>query len=129
MIHCNLPSLIVATGMGLAAIVTIPMAANANTLSLADYNGPSDQITCTPSCEGFVGSNPGLISLSLTDADAYDQAGPPAGELARLNELLAQFDPARPAETYVFKTDTAATSYATSRQYFSIKKVRKPLVF
>ncbi len=115
-------SLIVATGMAFAATVTIPMAANANIVSLDDYNGPSNQITCTPSCEGFVGSNPGVISLSTTNADDYDQVGDPAAELALLNVLLGQFNPARPAESFVNKTDLGANSYSTSRQYFSIKQ-------
>ena len=108
--------------MVLAATVTIPIAAVANTLSLADYNGPNDQITCTPSCEGFIGGNPGIISLSLTNADDYDQAGDPAAELALLNVLLGQFNPARPAVSFVNKTDVGTSSYATSRQYFSIKQ-------
>ena len=97
-------------------------AANANTISLAGYNGPSNQITCVPSCSGFIGPNPGLIQLSGTDADAYASAGNPTGELARLNELLVQFNPARDTVNYVNKTDVEQNTYTTDLQYFSIKK-------
>jgi hypothetical protein len=95
---------------------------NATPISLAGYNGPSDQITCTPSCSAFIGPNPGLIQLSDTNGDAYPQAGPPAGELALLNELLLQFDPARATVTDVFKTDIEQNTWTTNRQYFSIKQ-------
>ena len=115
-------SLIVSTGMVFAATLTIPMAANANMISLADYNGPNDQITCTPSCEGFIGIITGPISLSTTNADDYPQAGNPAAELALLNQLLALFIPARPAESFVNNTNVATDTYVTSRQYFSIKQ-------
>ena len=97
-------------------------ASNAATITLADYNGPNAEITCTPSCEAFVGSNPGLIQLSQTIGDNYPKAGNPAGELARLNELLVQFSPARSAVSYVDKTDIEQGSWSTDRQYFSIKQ-------
>lgn len=96
--------------------------ANAATITLADYNGPNANITCSPSCEGFVGNNPGLIQLSGTNADDYPKAGNPTAELTLLNELLAQFDPARPAVSYVDKTDVEQNTWTTDRQYFSIKK-------
>ncbi len=113
------------------SVATVAMAAcllaggaNATTITLDGYNGSIKDITCNPSCEAFVGPNPGTIALSSTDGAAYPMNGNSSEplELALLNELLVQFDPARSTVSYVNKTDTEANTYTTDRQYFSIKK-------
>ena len=99
--------------------------ASANTLTMDEYNGPSNQITCEPECQGFIGDYPGgPISLSLTMAENYPTAGNPDAELARLNELLGLFEPARDPvpDGDVDKTDSSGTTFDTSYQYFSVKK-------
>lgn len=100
----------------------LAMSANANTIVLDGYKGSSNSMTCTPDCNGFIGSNPGTISVSLTTAAGYEKAGSPASELSRLNDLLAQFDPTRDPVSFVNKTDVETNTYTTNRQYFSIKK-------
>ena len=96
--------------------------ASASTITLDGYNGSNDDINCAPSCLAFTGPNPGLIELSATEADSYPKAGDPANELELLNELLLQFDPARPTVSTVNKTDVEQKTYTTDLQYFSIKK-------
>jgi len=101
----------------------ISTSVSANTINMVDYNGPSDEVTCIPQCSGFVGPiATGPITTSLTMADNYPQAGSPANELARLNELLDLFVPARGPIVDVNKIDIADNGFTTSLQYFSIKK-------
>ena len=106
---------------------------NANTITMNGYNGAGDTVSCDPECFGFVGPDPaGDISLDMTiayEADPYPQAGDPAGELARLNELLALFDPARTPVGNVNKTDVAGDRFSTSLQYFSIKQANDLFYF
>ena len=107
---------------------------NANTITMNDYNGAGDTVSCVLGCEGFVGPfslgppiTGGPISLSLTMADAYPQTQGPGGssaanELIRLNQLLALFADPRDPVSYVNKVDGDGDSFTTSLQYFSIKK-------
>jgi hypothetical protein len=104
--------------------------ASANLITMNGYNGAGDTVSCDSECFGFVGPYPaGDISLSITEADAYPQAGNPAGELARLNELLALFDPARTPVGNVNKIDVAGNGFSTSLQYFSIKQANDLFFF
>jgi hypothetical protein len=100
----------------------LAMNANANTITLTGYKGSSSDMICAPDCDGFIGSSSGTISLSTTNAAGYDKAGSPTAELAKLNALLAQFDPAQDPVSFVNKTEGAASTFTTNRQYFSIKK-------
>ncbi len=103
---------------------------NANIITMNGYNGAGDTVSCVQGCAGFVGPYPaGDISLSLTEADEYPQAGNPTGELARLNELLALFDPARTPVANVNKIDVAGNGFSTSLQYFSIKQANDLFYF
>jgi hypothetical protein len=115
------------------------MGASANTINMADYNGSGDTVSCngldSGACLGFVGAfsvgppTSGLISLDDANADDYPQNGSSNAteELARLNELLALFNPARnpPLVTHVNKTDGDGSGFSTSLQYFSIKKANE----
>lgn len=97
--------------------------ASANTITMADYGGSSELVTCDPDCEGFV--DVGLfVDTSLTNALNYAQVGNsnPSSELALLNSLLADFNPARPEVFGVDKTEGAGDGFFTDHQYFSIKK-------
>tara|TARA_B110000967_G_C18679006_1_gene457044 strand:+ start:200 stop:754 length:555 start_codon:yes stop_codon:yes gene_type:complete len=100
----------------------LAMNANANTITLTGYKGSSSDMICASDCDGFIGSSSGTISLSTTNAAGYDKAGSPTAELAKLNALLAQFDPAQDPVSFVNKTEGAASTFTTNRQYFSIKK-------
>ena len=107
------------------ALITgmVSTGASANIITMNGYNGAGDTVSCVQGCAGFVGPYPGgVISLSLTEADEYPQAGNPAGELARLNELLALFNPVRTPVANVNKIDVAGNGFTTSLQYFSIKQ-------
>jgi hypothetical protein len=105
---------------------SVSMGISANTITMDNYNGAGNTISCT-GCSGFVGpfpSPPGSISLSITHADKYDMPGSSneAAQLGLLNNLLALFGPARGPVSYVNKTDGDGNSFETNRQYFSIKK-------
>ena len=114
------------------------MGASANTITMDDYNGSGgNTVSCngtdSGACLGFVGAfsvgppTSGLISLDDANADDYPKNGSSDAdaELARLNELLALFNPARDAVTYVNKTDGDGSGFSTSLQYFSIKKANE----
>ena len=64
----------------------------------------------------------GPTTLSMSLALDFPLNGDPTAELAKLNELLDGFNPARPQVNYVNKTDTAGKGFTTDRQYFSIKQ-------
>lgn len=109
------------------ALALLPSMVAANTITLAGYNGPSQDMTCNgaalnASCMGFVNSGP--TQLSTTNAFGYDDGGSSneANELVQLNFRLADFDPTRPSVTSVMKTDVEDDGFVVDTQYFSIKK-------
>jgi len=101
---------------------------SANLITLEDYNGPEDLLSCS-GCSGFVGLNP--VTLSSSDADAYGMPGNSneSSQLGLLNDLLALFDPARDPVVYANKTDGDGSGFKTDRQFFSIKKATKMWFF
>jgi hypothetical protein len=102
---------------------TVSTGVSANTINMVGYEGAGNTVSCVLGCSGFVGPYPaGPISLSTALANEYPQAGNPAGELARLNELLALFATPRTPVTDVNKIDVAGNGFSTSLQYFSIKQ-------
>ena len=104
-----------ATALGMAST-----SVSANTITMQNYNGGAGTVECTLSCLGFDGTGPTTLSMSL--AMDFPLNGNPTAELAKLNELLDGFNPARPQVNYVNKTDVAGNSFTTDRQYFSIKQ-------
>lgn len=97
---------------------------SASIITMDDYNGGGNTLSCT-GCSGFVGSFPsGPISLSPTNADKYNMPGSSneTAQLGLLNDLLALFEPPRGPVSYVNKTDGDGNSFETNREYFSIKK-------
>jgi hypothetical protein len=98
----------------------IPIGASASIITLNDYVGAGNTLDCT-GCEGFVGISP--VTTSATEADKYSiGSSDEIAQLGLLNDLLAEFDPARPSVTYVNKTDGDGDGFTTDRKYFSIKK-------